>query len=112
MKTLIQKEVDLCDFCQINETPYTHCLTCGKGICYDCRNTNSVEMLSRVWGSSSNDGLYCRKCYHSNLISGGDELFKAYLEIRRLLEEHKAWVRVFTPRMKEAEENVNRLCRK
>ena len=115
MKKMLEREVYLCDFC--GEEYYTPNCTggCDKVICHDCRKAHSIEYNCGVYHQGSRDGIYCLEC-HGRISEGKGTQYetdklKAYQRIKNLTYEYKGWVSEFEVKRKEAEFELERLCK-
>ena len=110
MKTTIQKEQRTCDVCRHKETyPWNACLSCGKDICYECSENSAVRYEHDVHASGSGDGVYCVACDERLRREGSNPLHSAYLAIRSLRHEEKAWYGDFEARRKVAQDRLKQL---
>ena len=91
MKIKIEREVDVCDFCESKEITYDNCLECGKAICYDCLEKVAVKYSHSLHFAGSLDGVYCTHCVAKLSDSGKNELFNKYLELGVLKAELTAF---------------------
>lgn len=101
MKKIVEREIDICDFCKETETTGSSamCLNCGKSSCYPCGQI--FEYSSGVHFGGTRNGRYCLPC-KAELIANPTPLFAAYLEIANLRDEYGE----FEERMVAAEANV------
>jgi hypothetical protein len=108
MKKTVTVEKVLCDACEKEEASTYHpCLKCGKVYCYDCANTHAIDYAHGVHVGGSGDGRYCLPC-DTELRKAGDSLHRAYLTVRALRDEERAWYASFSERSKHAEAEVER----
>lgn len=91
MNKTVEKTVTFCDSCEC-EVGYSHkCACCGIEMCYDCAKKKMVKYTHSVWFQGSDDGEYCLKCDSVLTESQNDALHNAYVKIRNLRNEQKAW---------------------
>ena len=112
MKTTTLIEVDTCDICKKTERYGCYgCMSCGKDICFNCREGHGVTYAHSVHFGGSLDGFYCLECNSKNLSSGTDELFNQYQDIRKLRDEYKTWWVDYEKRAKLSNETLERLLK-
>lgn len=93
MKTDKTIKVNTCDFCGKEET-YHKCLSCGKDICYNCKEKEAVEFNHALFFKGSDDGLYCNKCIikleNNNDNSDIKKQYIAYKRMSLLIKEYES----------------------
>jgi hypothetical protein len=109
MKKKIEKEITICDVCQIQECDPEddQCLLCGKVYCYECAKTHCVYYSHSVYGGGIGDGLYCLECDRL-AYETGDKLHSLYRKIRNMKTEREDFLKDFRKRSDKAESELNR----
>ena len=108
MKKIIQKEASFCDECE-EQIYVDSCLGCGIEHCQECREKMGVKYRHGVHTSGSGDGYYCKACDLKLSNSRVDPLHNAYLAIKNLRAEEKAWWLSFNSRSEHAEKFIEQL---
>lgn len=109
MKVTKTVEVDMCDVCNKEESPYYHCFGCGKAICYDCQESHAVRYRHSAFASGAGDGMYCFAC---DAALKDDPLHMAYEVIARLVRESEVFYVEWRERVKRAESVASQLWEK
>lgn len=109
MKRKATKEITICDKCGKEASLPQSCDTCGRDVCWDCRDEELAVYPHSVLFSGSNDGYYCRACDAKHRASGGDSRWNAYQAIRALRIEQDRWHEDFKTRREDAEARLQRL---
>ena len=83
MKTTIQIEAHLCDFCRENQA-YSFCERCGRDVCNECQQRGVA-----VHPFGDLNAEYCRECMAKNEMDGGGQVWKDRVQMAALCEESK-----------------------
>lgn len=106
MKATKTVEYRQCDFCRSDSDSCFHkCLSCGKDVCYSCKDKVGVEYRRAVSVSGSGDGFYCHDCDEKDT----SELHTAYQQMRSLTRESEGFYTDFRKRSEVAEKKVKQL---
>ncbi len=107
MKKQTEKTITCCDNCQTDEHVFNNCAGCGKDFCFNCDKSKNVgqKFSGAVSFSGSGDCYICTTCL-ANPTPTVQAILAAYLTIRQLRNESKAFYENFEKRVKEAEAKV------
>ena len=99
----------VCDHCDAPDA-YWKCRECGADYCLKCREDFCVTYPAKVYFQGGHDGLYCPAC-DVKAAKRHDEVRAAFVAVKRLHDELRAFNADFNIRRESAEQALERVLK-